>query len=279
MGLVGCQSAAPNPEKDKRPPDQTAGPPPSTAQASPPPQGSSAAAQNGAAPPPAGRPRPRPQPPRYIPPGHEPPTIKLPPEPEHGPMNFNPPSTMVEGDSIVVDVAIRRPGNSNYSLLPNDSDAKAQYGLQGTGPMQGVEVRVADYMQVNLSTEEIGAFDVVPLDHEVKSLPVGGHAEWHWKVTALKPGAEHLILHSQRVPYSANGQALPPIDDGTRPTLINVTVLPKAERIRRGAVQIISDNWGKIVGAIGTGLAAVIAAWWKAWWSKRHPKEPKSGRD
>lgn len=197
-------------------------------------------------------------------------------QPEHGPMNYNPPSTMIEGESIVVDVAIRRPGNGSYSLLPNDADAKSQYGLQGTGPMQGVEVLVADHMQVNLSAGEIGAFDVVPLDHEVKSLPVGGHAEWHWRVTALKPGPEHLILHSQRVPYSANGHAMPPIDDGTRATLINVTVLPKTERIRKGAVQMISDNWGRIVGAsIGTSLGAVVVAWWKAWWNKRHPKEPK----
>jgi hypothetical protein len=192
-------------------------------------------------------------------------------------MNYNPPSTMTEGDSIVVDVAIRRPGNNGYSLLPNDADAKSQYGLQGTGPMQGVEVPVADYMQVNLSTGEVGAFDVVSLDHEVKSLPVGGHAEWHWKVTALKPGQEHLILHSQRVPYSADGHAMPPIDDGTRAALINVAVLPKGERIRNGAVQMIAENWGRIAGAIiGTGLGALVVAWWKAWWNNRHPKEPKS---
>jgi hypothetical protein len=69
---------------------------------------------------------------------------------------------------------------------------------------------------------------------------------------------------------------MPPIDDGTRATLINVTVLPKTERIRKGAVQMISDNWGRIVGAsIGTSLGAVVVAWWKAWWNKRHPKEPR----
>jgi len=48
-------------------------------------------------------------------------------QPEHGPMNYNPPSTMIDGESIVVDVAIRRPGNGSYSLLPNDADAKSQY--------------------------------------------------------------------------------------------------------------------------------------------------------
>jgi len=183
--------------------------------------------------------------------------------PEHGPMNFNPPATMKVGDSITVDVAIRRPGTGNYDLLPADNDARLKYGLQGTGPMQGVDVLVADNMNVTLRSGVTGAFNVVPLDAQVKTLQVGGHAEWHWTVTALLPGQQELILHSQRVPHDANGRLLPPEDDGSRPAMISVTVLPPSQWILAKAEELLKEFWKAIAGAIGSAIAAIIAYWWK----------------
>ena len=182
---------------------------------------------------------------------------------------------MTVGDTIVVDVAVRRPGNGKYDFLPGKDVAESEYGLRGTGPMQGVEVPVADYMQVNLTAGEYGAFDIVPLDQEVKSLEVGGHSEWHWKVTARKDGTEQLILHSQRIHYGANGQALP-IDDGTRPATINVSVEPKKELIQKGLMELIADNWKKVAVGIITAMGAAIWAWWKKWRKKRY-KNPAAG--
>jgi hypothetical protein len=193
-------------------------------------------------------------------------------------MNYDPPSTMTVGDTIVVDVAVRRPGNGNYDFLPGNDVAESEYGLRGTGPMQGVEVPVADYMQVNLTPGEYDAFDIVPLDQEVKSLQVGGHSEWHWKVTAKKSGTEQLILHSQRIHYGANGQALP-IDDGTRPATINVTVEPKKEMIQKGLMELIADNWKKVAVGIITAIGTAIWAWWKKWWNQRNKNPGASGRD
>jgi len=178
-------------------------------------------------------------------------------------MNFNPPATMKVGDSITVDVAIRRPGTGNYDLLPADNDARLKYGLQGTGPMQGVDVLVADNMNVTLRSGVTGAFNVVPLDAQVKTLQVGGHAEWHWTVTALLPGQQELILHSQRVPHDANGRLLPPEDDGSRPAMISVTVLPPSQWILAKAEELLKEFWKAIAGAIGSAIAAIIAYWWK----------------
>lgn len=178
-------------------------------------------------------------------------------------MNYDPPSTMRVGDTITVDVAIRRPGAGPYSLLPADDDARLKYGLQGTGPMQGVDVLVADDMNITLRSAVTGAFNIVPLDAQVKTLQIGGHAEWHWNITAVLAGQQELILHSERVPHNADGALLAPEDDGSRPATINVTVLPAEQVFQNKAAQLLKDNWEKIAGTIGSGIVAVIAYWWR----------------
>jgi hypothetical protein len=145
--------------------------------------------------------------------------------------------------------------------------------------MQGMIVPVADDMRVELRSQESGAFKIDPEQPVTKHLELGGHAEWHWKVTALLPGSEHLILHSQRIPHKSNGDELAPIDDDSRVATITVMVILKREIFKKGAVELFKEDWKKIAGAIGAGIAAVVAAWWKVWWGKRHPKESSKFED
>jgi len=264
LSLAGCKSSSapqvPNTSDDNKAKSVPPAPPPQTTQSAAPPPSRSQPTQDIK----PALPTPKPASPRQ-------------PQVEHGPMNYDPPSTMTVGDTIVVDVAVRRPGNSSYDFLPNKDAAESEYGLRGAGPMQGVEVPVADYMQVNLTAGEYDAFDIVPLDQEVKSLEAGGHSEWHWKVTAKKAGTEELILHSQRIHYGANGQALP-IDDGTRPATINVTIEPKKKIIQKGLMELIADNWKKVAVGIITATGTAIWAWWKKWWKKRNKNPGADGR-
>lgn len=185
-------------------------------------------------------------------------------------MNYDPPTSMNVGDKIVIDVTIRRNGLKG-NFLPSTSDAKTLYGLQGTGPMEGIQVPVADSMCVVLSSDN-GAFDIHRKDGDapVKGLSPGGHAEWHWNVTALIAGQESLTLHTQRAPYTATGQPLPVHDDGTYTTTINVSVQPKKPGyvvVAQGVNKFLSDNWEKIAWGIlttlGGGLIAMITKWWK----------------
>jgi hypothetical protein len=185
---------------------------------------------------------------------------------EQGVISYDPPNQMTLGEPVAIDAAIRRPNGEAVPFVPDNVQAQA-IGLTGTGPITSQTLPVSDEMVVTLRSKEAGAFKIDPPDpdltKETKLLEKGGHAEWHWIVTPLIQGEQHLLLHSVFVVHLPDGTTAPS-DQGSFVTTITITVEPWYRRAPKFVASAIKEHWTGILGwFLPASALPFIAAWWK----------------
>jgi hypothetical protein len=187
-------------------------------------------------------------------------------------IDYTAPNEVKFSEQFNVDVALTRSPPKAIPLAPRTKSEKNALGLSPEFPMTNQLIEVTQLMDVQLSSLDPGAFNLVATDAKPKRLLENGHAEWHWVVTPNQTGEKHLRLHWQSIQILPNGTLAPPEDLGTAYATITVNVEPFNKRIIPESTKLLSENWKAILKYFLPSSGFVLLVWvWAKLRGKRAP--------